>query len=313
MPVTATPGLRSRRELTKPDFRGLSFVVSACYKLRDERANLMPWTRLDDGFIANPKILTLSHLAFRLHVSGLNWSVANMTDGKVLDIVLALALPMDRPKARAAAAVELEDAGLWNRNGAGWCIHDFSQYQESKAEVEARRRKWADQKRGKKPDSAVESYAEPPAESYGESDGDSLARPRGRPIPSHPIDVNLSRSQGSPFLVLAAERLLSEWAELTNTKPTRAWLAKRHSEAADFIRQHPDLDATQLSEFLVWAHGKGVVEPGGWSRWWAAYPQSAAAKTLPDCAICDNRRLIPANDDWTEMTPCTCTTKSESE
>lgn len=111
---------------------------------------VVPWTRLDDGFIAHPKILALSHGAFRLHVSGLNWSVANEQDGKVPEIVLAIALPLDRPKSRVKAVEELEAAGLWHRNGQGWVIHDFDEYQDTKEVVRARRKKWAEQKRGQR-------------------------------------------------------------------------------------------------------------------------------------------------------------------
>lgn len=106
----------------------------------------MPWTRLDDGFFAHPKILPLSDAAFRLYVSGLNWSVARSTDGVIPDIALALALPMDSPRVRLKAAAELEAAGLWIRNETAWHVHDFADYQETKEEVAAKRERWATNK-----------------------------------------------------------------------------------------------------------------------------------------------------------------------
>ena len=155
----------------------------------------MPWTRLDDGFIAHPKILALSHGAFRLHVSGLNWSVANEQDGKVPEIVLALALPLDRPKFRTRAVEELEAAGLWIRNGVGWVIHDFAEYQDTKEAVRERRRKWAEQKRGQR--QGVHRGQD--SESAEEA---SHVRAGSQPIPPQPIENYLDPRRG---LTLAIE------------------------------------------------------------------------------------------------------------
>jgi hypothetical protein len=86
-------------------------------------------------------------------------------------------------------------------------------------------------------------------------------------------------------------RLLREWARITNTEPTAAWLKPRRKAARDFIDQHPDYGESSLIEFLQWAHGQGVAEPGGWPSWWASWPGSQQ-KPLPDCDRCDNARWI---------------------
>lgn len=257
----------------------------------------MPWTRLDDGFIAHPKILTLSHPAFRLHVSGLNWSVANTTDGKVPEIVLALALPMDRPKTRAAAATELEEAGLWNRNGSGWYIHDFADYQETKTEIVERRKKWAAQKRGVRADNTADSYAE------------SAEPPRVRAdVPPHPIPIEDTHAQGITTLPgITTLALLRAWAKLQGTKPTERWLDRRFAAGEDFVSQHEGESVERLETFLKFAHKTGCAEPGGWPSWWPTWPESQASRKLPDCEICENRRLIALDEDGKAYDPCECT------
>jgi hypothetical protein len=89
----------------------------------------MGWLRLDDAFGDHPKVIGLSDRAFRAHVEGLVYCARYLTDGQV-------------PKAKGPVprvAVELERAGLWSSTKRGWVIHDFLDYNPSKAEVEADR------------------------------------------------------------------------------------------------------------------------------------------------------------------------------
>ena len=90
----------------------------------------MPWLRLDDGFGDHPKIVGLSDRAFRAHVLGLVYCARQATDGFV-------------PKAaapRGNATRELERAGLWSTTRGGWMIHDFLEYNPSRAESDSNRR-----------------------------------------------------------------------------------------------------------------------------------------------------------------------------
>lgn len=85
----------------------------------------MTWVRLDDAFATNPKVFMLSDGAFRAYVMGLCYASQHLSDGFV---------PAGYVKTRAAR--ELEAAGLWTQDGAGWWIHDFLEYNPSRAEVE---------------------------------------------------------------------------------------------------------------------------------------------------------------------------------
>lgn len=128
----------------------------------------MPWTRLDDGFYANPKILALSDRAFRLYVVSLNWSVAHLTDGNVTNVAAAAALPQVGSAARKRTIRELIDAGLWLETDVdSWRIRAFSEFQETKAQVEERREKWRQQKASQR---AVDPSDDPPSDEVSTAD-----------------------------------------------------------------------------------------------------------------------------------------------
>ena len=115
----------------------------------------MAWTKLDDHFWSNPKMVSLSPHAFRLYVRSLNWSVANLTDGHVPVSALPLFGDMRYvPK----WAEELCSANVWKCSQATWQaldkrpsrgsqdqesgekvgfeIHDYAVYQPTKKAIE---------------------------------------------------------------------------------------------------------------------------------------------------------------------------------
>lgn len=89
------------------------------------------WVRLDDSFPEHPKIAELSLRAFRAHVEGLCYANRNLTDG-VLPSRVALAWGK-------SAAQELARAGVWEKTDAGYSIHDYHEYQPTKAEIQEKR------------------------------------------------------------------------------------------------------------------------------------------------------------------------------
>jgi len=98
----------------------------------------MPWVKLDDRFPSHRKIALLSDRAFRLHVSAICWSSENLTDGRIGDRELPLVAHIRGLK---ATAKQLEDAGLWDRTDDGWMIHDFLDYNPSREQILAERKK----------------------------------------------------------------------------------------------------------------------------------------------------------------------------
>ncbi|MFP3986933.1 hypothetical protein U9R90_05400 [Streptomyces sp. E11-3] len=97
--------------------------------------------KLDDRFPSHRKIALLTDRAFRLHVSALCWCAENLTDGRISDRELTLVAHIRGLK---ATAKQLEDAGVWDRNDGGWVIHDFLDYNPSREQVLAERKKNAE-------------------------------------------------------------------------------------------------------------------------------------------------------------------------
>ena len=99
----------------------------------------MVWVRLDDTFPEHPKIIGLPAEAFRTHVCGICYCARNLTDGFVPGAAVN------------GAASELVVVGLWDRVESGYQIHDYLDFNPSKAKVlaERERRKKAGAKGGR--------------------------------------------------------------------------------------------------------------------------------------------------------------------
>jgi hypothetical protein len=101
----------------------------------------MPWAKLDDRFHTNPKVLkvwTTNPAALGLHALAMSYCAGEQTDGMVPEAFLMLMMPTT--KARAEAIRTLTDAGLWKKLGEAYVIHDWLEYNPSRASVEARSR-----------------------------------------------------------------------------------------------------------------------------------------------------------------------------
>ena len=110
----------------------------------------MPWVRFDDQFTIHRKVDGLSDAAFRLHASAIFWSARNLTDGFVSQEDLGgVTARVRTPERFAAECVRRE---VWhdarsdcpsekcpgpvdNTYPQGWIIHDYWEYQPSKARV----------------------------------------------------------------------------------------------------------------------------------------------------------------------------------
>src|SRR4030067_1190003 len=95
------------------------------------------WVKRDDSFFEHRKVMILSVRAKLLFLAAMTHAAKNLTDGYLLDgdvrVIRAFA------EATPAHVRELVDAKLWERDGRGYAIHDWSDYNPPAEKVRAER------------------------------------------------------------------------------------------------------------------------------------------------------------------------------
>lgn len=114
----------------------------------------MPWVRIDEDFVNHPKIASAGPLAIALQVAALCYCNRNLTDGYVPRPVARTLLDWEivrgedvvwRVSVHSGFAGEdvdcewvidlLIETGIWERARGGYVIHDYHDFQPSKADV----------------------------------------------------------------------------------------------------------------------------------------------------------------------------------
>jgi hypothetical protein len=104
------------------------------------------WARLDDELIDHQKVFAAGDLigkngpaiALGFYAVALMWSNKHLTDGVLPMAVIKSFRHVDNPVSIADA---LAKAGLWDKNGTGFQIHDFGDWNPLASEVKSKRRK----------------------------------------------------------------------------------------------------------------------------------------------------------------------------
>ena len=152
----------------------------------------MSWVKLDDRIFLNPKFRAASDGARLLYFSGLCFAAQSESDGLILDDDLPVAGAYARAKDVAKAADELVGIGLWERMHNGYQIHDYLEFQPSRAYLAAerkRKREWiAATRRGSSGASST---------STGGASSGECAPSRPVPVPD-PIPVPIPKKKRSP-------------------------------------------------------------------------------------------------------------------
>lgn len=118
--------------------------------------------RLAPTFLGNPKVDNLTDVAFRIYVNAIVHCARHETDGLVARRAARLLHPdlLDL----SPYVQELVRAGFWEVRPDGWQVHDFLEYQSSKAQMDAYRATQRDKKRrqrqAKKQESAPVEWPE---------------------------------------------------------------------------------------------------------------------------------------------------------
>jgi len=93
------------------------------------------WAKLDDTFHHHPKLMEVGLAAVGLYARGISYATDNLTDGRLPERwVLGQMAGED-----GTLADQLVEAGLWDRNGSGYLVHDYADYNPTREEVENRR------------------------------------------------------------------------------------------------------------------------------------------------------------------------------
>jgi hypothetical protein len=101
----------------------------------------VPWARFDDKFYAHPKTYKLGRLrlpAIGLHVLAVTYCCHLLTDGKVpADVVVLLGGTKQLTDALVRAGM-----WYWSEERNEYLIHDFDEYNKTRAQVEKERAEW---------------------------------------------------------------------------------------------------------------------------------------------------------------------------
>lgn len=106
----------------------------------------MAWVRIDDQFTEHPKLVEAGPLAVAMQMAGLCYANRQLTDGLLPRKIVARFMPsvcFDPETGEEITwkdvARRLVEIGVWDEVDEGYLIHDYLEYQPSRAEVEAER------------------------------------------------------------------------------------------------------------------------------------------------------------------------------
>lgn len=168
----------------------------------------MTWFRVDDKVLQHPKFIGLSDAATALWFrSGVHCS-QYLTDGFVAKKVL-----YTLSGAPIEAAKELVESGLWSHVPGGFQFHDWSEWNDTRARVEERRRSARERQRKLRNGGRKTSHVTPP-KSHAEVTRNSrvtngvtgtssqvngrAAVTRESHTPNHDSKESLTRARGAP-------------------------------------------------------------------------------------------------------------------
>ena len=94
----------------------------------------MTWTKIDDQFYDHPKVVAAGPLGIALFVCGLSYCSRHLTDGFISVAQVRRLIDTADPEVVAGTLVAV---GLWERRDGGYQVHDYLEYNPSRAKVEA--------------------------------------------------------------------------------------------------------------------------------------------------------------------------------
>lgn len=174
-----------------------------------KESTVMTWAKLDDSFPEHPKVVVLSDAAFRVHVTALCYCARLLTDGFVPTATVRTV----KPKILRELL-----ADLWEPIEGGYIIHDYLDWNGSKASVLDRRRKGAERKE-RWEERQKNAGTDAGVTRYGTRDG---TRYEQRPVPSSPVPEHKGAlvvdDQQRYLADRLAETVDEAWEKLTDSE-----------------------------------------------------------------------------------------------
>ena len=185
----------------------------------------MVWAKLDDQFHASKKLGWLEPdlmlAAVGLHTLALSYCANQLTDGHIptAQVVRLAGQPVDNLVAQLLQKGPMGESGLWERAKGGFQIHDYLDYNPSRAQVlDERKRKSEGGRRGGF--ASGKARREAPATAYPQADarGDAWTK-LGSMLPELPELPDASGASGTPVPVLHSNIPNGSGSPVDNSKP----------------------------------------------------------------------------------------------
>lgn len=142
----------------------------------------MGWLRLDDRYDEHPKVIAAgSEAGLIVNVRAMLYCARNETDGILLQAIVPRITSDFSPNKAKQQVKRLLEVGLWERVEGGYLVHDFLDYNPSKADRDADRAKARERManaRGNKGRSSSDVRTDVRANNGGSS---------GNPVPTPPL------------------------------------------------------------------------------------------------------------------------------
>ena len=220
----------------------------------------MAWLKIDDQFADHPKIVQAGPLASWLHMTAMCYAARYLTDGFVPRKALPRMVDFSgvtqdgTPIDVGTLAAQLVTAGLWAATETGWQIHDYLEYNPSRAQVlgerAAARERVADTRAKQiRQSSGVFGECSPEVRpNIGQSSGDVTPLPIPLPIPSSttatvrhietdPDVTRLFTLINRAGIVLGGDLQAERWRSLLDVTRDMALVGEAFDVAAEQPRQ----------------------------------------------------------------------------
>jgi hypothetical protein len=110
----------------------------------------MAWAKFDDNFYDHPKVIKIwrrNPASLGLHVRAITYCSRHLTDGIIPAAVVESLSPLQRDREEQVAALIEEQAWYWDEASESFAIHDFLDYNPTRADLDEKREKDRERKR----------------------------------------------------------------------------------------------------------------------------------------------------------------------